>query len=414
VTNDGTVVVDNGDNLHIGAPVDTDAGYSGSFEIDGTGTVELGASVDSGQTVGFSGPSGLLELDDPAAFDGAIAGLRVGNAIDLVDVSADDAIYDAGVLTISSSGAVVADLALDGKYGAAKFFTAPDDSGTGTLITTDKVSCFAAGTRLLTGRGEVEVQAVRPGDCVATLSGRALRAVRWVGHTSIDLDRHPSGADVAPVRVAADAFAPGAPHRDLLLSPDHALAWDGALIPVHLLVNGASIRREPARGRITYFHVELDRHDVLLAEGLPAESYLDTGNRALFTGEAGAREMHPDLCAALSTRAWDERACAVLQLGGDAVRTAHGVLLRRAAALGHRRTGEPGLRASVAGCAVACAAAADGVRIALPAGAREVRLDSRGFVPSELDAAAADRRRLGVPIAALRRDGADCRCAVRP
>jgi hypothetical protein len=38
-----------------------------------------------------------------------------------------------------------------------------------------------------------------------------------------------------------------------------------------------------------YVHVELDRHDILLAEGLPAESYLDTGNRAAFGTQGGVR-----------------------------------------------------------------------------------------------------------------------------
>jgi serralysin len=90
---------------------------------------------------------------------------------------------------------------------------------------------------------------------------------------------------VLPVRICASAFAAGIPARDLLLSPDHAVFVEdergGVLIPVGNLVNGATIARQQVDG-ITYFHVELRKHDVLIAEGLKAESYLDTGNRASF------------------------------------------------------------------------------------------------------------------------------------
>ena len=87
------------------------------------------------------------------------------------------------------------------------------------------------------------------------------------------------------MRVKVGAFGTGRPRRDLVLSPDHAVHGsalaDGpaVLVPVRYLVNGATIVQEAADA-ISYFHVELDRHDVLLAEGLPTESYLDTANRS--------------------------------------------------------------------------------------------------------------------------------------
>src|ERR1019366_10641252 len=62
-------------------------------------------------------------------------------------------------------------------------------------------------------------------------------------------------------------------------------AAPGVLIPIRYLVNGRSIAQE-ARDEVTYWHVELARHDILLAEGLPAESYLDTGNRDAFADNA--------------------------------------------------------------------------------------------------------------------------------
>jgi hypothetical protein len=137
--------------------------------------------------------------------------------------------------------------------------------------------CFAAGTRLLAVHGEIAVQAVREGDVLATLSGRRLARVRWIGHRA---------ADAHPVRVCAHAFGPGRPCHDLRLSADHAICVDGVLVPARHLVNGATIVRE-AMQHLAWWHVELDQHEVLLAEGLACESYLDTGNRAALAGGAG-------------------------------------------------------------------------------------------------------------------------------
>src|SRR5262249_2754411 len=70
----------------------------------------------------------------------------------------------------------------------------------------------------------------------------------------------------------------------------------GVLIPVKHLVNGTTVV-QVAVGRVVYYHVELPQHDVLLAEGLPAESYLDTGDRRNFANGGGAVLLHPDLAA---------------------------------------------------------------------------------------------------------------------
>jgi hypothetical protein len=77
-----------------------------------------------------------------------------------------------------------------------------------------------------------------------------------------------------------------------VLGPDHAVWIGGALIPVRHAVNSASVVHERA-GKVTYFHIKLTGqdgaavHDVLRADGLPAESYLDTGNRGAFEHEFG-------------------------------------------------------------------------------------------------------------------------------
>ncbi len=166
-------------------------------------------------------------------------------------------------------------------------------------ITDDDTPCFARGTRILTARGEIAVEHLVPGDLIPLAAGGSPRRLRWIGHRAVTLARHPRPWDVQPVRVHAHAFAPGQPHRDLRLSPDHAVLADGVLIPIRYLINGATIVQENVAA-VTYFHLELARadgtavHDVILAEGLPAESYLDTGNRAAFANGGPSAMLHPD------------------------------------------------------------------------------------------------------------------------
>ena len=228
-----------------------------------------------------------------------------------------------------------------------------------------------------------------------------LRPVRWIGRARVDLDRHAHPAQVAPVRIRAGAFADGTPRRDLLLSPDHAVFLNGALIPARLLLNGATIMQEKPTGRVRYFHLELDSHDVLLAEGLPAESYLDTGNRSAFDNGGTVQALHPDF----SARVWDERGGAPLLLGGDAVAREWTRLRARAEWLGYRLTTAPRLRVLADGIAVPALPASPGRwTVPLPAGTRGVRLLSRSFVPEHIDRGQNDRRRLGLALTAITLD----------
>ncbi len=144
----------------------------------------------------------------------------------------------------------------------------------------DKVvaPCFARGTRIRTDRGEIAVERLRVGDVVPTPRNGGSRRIKWIGRRHIDCAGHSRPHDVLPVRVSAEAFAPGMPGRDLLLSPDHAVFTGGALIPIRYLINGATIAQQEVEA-VSYWHIELESHDILLAEGLPCESYLDTGNR---------------------------------------------------------------------------------------------------------------------------------------
>src|SRR6202035_1470857 len=137
--------------------------------------------------------------------------------------------------------------------------------------------------------------------------------------------RHADPVLVRPIRIEPHAFAENKPHRRLVVSPDHALFVDDMLIPARLLVNGASISVNEECRSITYYHVELDSHDILLAEGLPAESYLDTGNRAAFINGAEQLQLHPEL----DPNHWTDT-CAPLILEGPKLADAKRKLLERA------------------------------------------------------------------------------------
>ena len=104
-------------------------------------------------------------------------------------------------------------------------------------------ACYAAGTRILTAPGEVLVEDLAVGDMVqGQFAG--LTPITWIGLRCIDCRHHPDPRCVWPVCVVAGAVGPNQPHRDMLLSPDHAVAVGDALIPIRLLANGASIRHE--------------------------------------------------------------------------------------------------------------------------------------------------------------------------
>jgi len=155
---------------------------------------------------------------------------------------------------------------------------------------TSGVACYAIGTLILTETGEVAVEALAIGDRLVTASGK-LRPVRWIGHRRY-AGRFVSRA-VLPIRIAAGALGNGVPRRNLLVSPKHAMLLDGLLIPAEHLVDGTTIRQLDRAETVDYVHVELDSHDVILAEGAPSETFVDDGNRAMFYNAQDHAERYP-------------------------------------------------------------------------------------------------------------------------
>jgi len=305
---------------------------TGSVTIGAYGTLTAQASVAASESIHFGGANGVLQVADTTQFAAPINGFVASDVIDLTSLTfatGATASIAGGILTVKSGGTSDT-LAVTGIADGTPFLVT-QGAGGGTDV---NAPCFAAGTRIATPRGEVPVEQLAIGDMVLTADGKA-EPIVWIGWREVDTIRHPAPVKVWPVRVSAGAFGDRLPHRDLLLSPDHAVLFRDVLIPVRYLINGTVLPSGLTEGTIVqvpvdvigYFHIELRRHDLLLAEGLTVESYLDTGDRDNFANGAGPVRLHADFCI----RTWEALACRQLVVTGPELDAARQWLNARAA-----------------------------------------------------------------------------------
>jgi len=333
-----TGVLANGGSILVTAAMGSSPGYWGLF---GGGAIEVNAPVQSGGTFDFiDGANDVLKLDQLPSFFGTVAEMGPGDVLDFGAVNLGTIVYDGTSLTLEgTTGNTLAVLNAPGIFSAATNATA--GSGTFTVVNDGTTSvdglffmhaagsgdqlmaaatfaCFAAGTRIDTADGPVAIEKLQVGDCVrGVLSGRS-QPIIWIGHRQVDCARHPTPRAAWPIRITAGAFGKGRPACDLWLSPDHAVYVDGVLIPIKYLVNGDTIAQVPCDS-VTYYHIELPCHDVVMAEGLAAESYLAAADRSVFANHTGPVTLHPDF----TSRVWEAEGCAELVVTGpvlDAVR----------------------------------------------------------------------------------------------
>ncbi|ETF02146.1 hypothetical protein W822_15535 [Advenella kashmirensis W13003] len=156
------------------------------------------------------------------------------------------------------------------------------------------VACFLKGTHIATPTGEVKIETLKRGDKVLTASG-GVATIKWIGYRTLFKNRirDKDAKRAFPVLFKKGCIADNVPHRDLVMSPGHHVSFDGNLISAMNLVNGKSIIQLFDMPSFQYFHLELEQFDILLAEGVPAESYVDTGNRDMFQN-AHEVAMDPD------------------------------------------------------------------------------------------------------------------------
>ena len=154
--------------------------------------------------------------------------------------------------------------------------------------------CFLSGTLILTQSGETKVEDLSVGDLVKTVGGK-FEAIKWIGHQTIDPQSPQNPFRALPIQIVAGALGNNLPVRDLFVSPDHAILVDGVLVNAGALENGISIVKTQPKESFIYFHIELENHSLLIAEGTAAESYLSQNqDREIFDNSAEYERLYPN------------------------------------------------------------------------------------------------------------------------
>jgi hypothetical protein len=398
--------------------------------------VHVAPTVTAGGTVSYGGGGPAVVADptvavvDPDSGNDLISatvaitsGFQAGDQLNFTDQNGITGNFSGGTLSLTGTATISQyDAALDSitySYAgadptvghtdpsrtiswAASDGVAVSNTGTSTIAV---APCYCRGTMIRTERGEIAVEDLRVGDRVATLTGQA-RAIKWIGSRHLELSRHPAPEQARPIVFRANAVAEGMPRRDLRVSPDHAVLVDGVLVLARLLVNGASVMRDDNCASVTYYHIELETHDILVAEGMPAESYLDTGNRGTFENGGVPVTLHPAFGDGRRQRI--ARSCRPYVDHPERVEPIWQRLTERVDALGFaapaaiETTRDAGLHVVAAG-RVFQPVGIDGGRhtFVLPPVDGPVRLVSRAARPCDRRPWVEDHRRLGVMVAGL-------------
>jgi antigen 43 len=450
ITNSGTIVGQGaiegaisggGLILASGGILDVTNAQSGdSFNIDtlAASVLKFDGSSETGGTITFNGGSiGVLDLQSVTVLGGftdivsdegtvlgavgSAAALAGKNYIDLFGVSVGSIVATGGTLNeftgsgttgviFNAGGSAIGTIAFAGvNAGSSTFVDWVSDGAGGTDVFLSNTMCYAEGTRILTPQGEVTVESLNAGDLVVTLlDGQPVpMPIKWMGVRQIAIAGHPSPYTVAPIRIHAGAFGDDLPRRDLLVSPAHAIFVDGKLVPANLLINNMTIVQELHTTAVTYYHVELDRHSLILAEGLTSESYLDTGNRAYFSNAGLALVLHPEFHVNAGLKQWAEDACAPLAIDAETIAPIWHELADRAETLGYvpprfTTTQDADLYLEANGRRLRPVAVAQGRHtFMLPAGTGDIVLRSRTSAPADLNPLSGDRRPLGVAVRAM-------------
>jgi hypothetical protein len=288
-------------------------------------------------------------------------------------------------------------------------FNAPDLDPTLINFNNGSMSyaCYLKGTNIATPEGEVKVEDLKAGDKVLSARGN-IATVKWVGYRTLRKARIPAKDAIRafPITFKKDSVATNIPHRDVSVSPHHLVLIDGSLIPAMVLVNGQTITQDFANKAFQYFHVELDSFDILLADGLPAESYVDMGNRSMFEN-ADTVDLHPNFDAP-KDGSRPELEGITVQRSGAAVEAVRKKLLKRAESMTQaKRVSNPDLRVEINGQEIRAEEPGqiEGVmRFILPAGtqASDLRILSRSAVVRDTTPyARRDLRQIGVGLSSI-------------
>ena len=378
-----------------------------------------GAAPDANGTAGGNSAGGIylrsgnLSLFNDAFTNNAATGGTGGNAgppsmnggpkgVGGVGGSAAGAVFVEQGATIQANTLVFSGNTATGGTGGFSFgptaIAGTGYSNSNNATVNNAAACFTSGTLIRTIRGDVAVEDLVVGDLTVTTSGEH-RAIRWIGSRRLVIHLATDPAIVMPVRIRAGALGDDRPTRDLLVSPGHAICLDilgEVLIPAYALVNGTTITQQDV-DTVTYWHVELDSHDILIAEGQPAESYLEMGNRGFFaTSDVIALDATPD--ADTATRTFADF-CRPYVADGAVLDAVRAQVQARAERLGWRLDDAPwaGMHLMVDGVRIEADKHGLTARFVLPAASKDVWLVSEVSAPCAISSNR-DPRRLGLCI----------------
>jgi Hint domain len=286
----GRVVVENGGTI--------------SGAVISGGTVEVVSGGNVGSSISFATNSGTLQIDGPNTPGLLLAGTTIsgfvpGDMIDLtgVDYSAPNSVFVNGSDQLQfTEGGNTYEIQLFGDFTGDTFHLAADNGGPGPGTEITETPCYCPGTLIRTPRGQKKIEKLKIGDKVMTAAGAA-RPIKWIGRRSYGGRFVMGRKDILPVCIKAGALGDNVPRRDLWISPNHALYLDGMLIEAKDLINGVSVVQTDSAERVEYIHVELETHDVIIAEGALAESYIDDDNRLLFQNAHEYREKYAEVAS---------------------------------------------------------------------------------------------------------------------
>jgi len=266
-------------------------------------------------------------------------------------------------------------------------------------------ACYLKGTHIATHDGESKVEELKAGDKVRTASG-GINTVKWIGFRKLNRSQLPAehALRASPIRICKSAFADNVPHRDLTVSPGHHFNFDGALVPALALLNGLTITQDFEIEQFEYYHVELEKFDMLLAEGAAAESFLEVGSNRNSFQNARTVTAHPDFGPAPKNVMLAEY---VQKITPEIIEPIRRELFKRAEILtGARRTGDTDLRIEINGQIIRpqTACKKKGLyRFELPAGLSDgIRILSNAAVVRETSLIdRTDTRMIGVGISSM-------------
>jgi Hint domain len=251
--------------------------------------------------------------DDQYFIDDTSGGISLsGSNIEINGQTVATAGASGGVLTVDfNSSATTADVDdVMEHLGYANTSATPPDSVTldytfddGSATATASVqafvgiACYCAGTLILADHGEVAVETLQIGDRVITASGVA-RPIKWIGKRSYGGRFIMGRKDILPICFKTGSLGDGVPKRDLWISPHHAMYLQGVLIEARDLVNELTVTQAEQVDEVEYFHIELESHDVIVAEGALSETFVDDDSRSMFNNAHEYKGLYPDAAVA--------------------------------------------------------------------------------------------------------------------